>query len=1571
MSGLPAAAAATLTSMAAVTGVGGGSNSSAAAVAAAASAASGSSDCGGGGSNGGGSGLSGIGGYDWNSDENRGKWKGLLLHPLAKVLRLQSEQLVPEQEALDHVESLLFKLLAILTARPSPMSIAEVEDRVNRTFSGGGCPQTPLNVSTLGYAQDRLDRGKRKANLVFPVDKVHALLKNDVLQQRIDETVSFFLLAILEYIAHEILRVTVEFVTNLPHNHNRITCQDIKVAMCADPLLMNLFHSDGTDGVHSYLDLEDPVMGGPMHGGFAGHGLVMSRFTWDQTYDQVVKELIADEKQYLRDLHMITKVFRHIVRRHNLSVSQEEMESIFSNVMDVMELTMTLIGSLEDTLEMTEEDHGSTPAVGYCFEEQAENEEFDVYDKFTTDILSPNFRSSLNGLLSRPETKRVLKEQYPGYRKAFKYYLPMLLLKPVYHCFHYFKCIEKLMALSPALEESKILGQVLSLLTPLQKKVEHELKEAGPWAKRKPSDIIHRLGPNRLCQQSLQKLKQIQQSLINWEGKDITRDSSELIQEGNLKVLTDNKKRFADRHVFLFDKILIICKQALMPRWVASAGIGGGGSGIAGTGIGPGSGTSGAHPKYTVREKYLLRRLDVEDNVDPGSLADPSAYSNEELRLMFEIVPWGESSGAQRVVIKADNLEEKQAWMASLVTITTKQMLENDLDAKLKEEEKCHPLRFPPKHIYEFSEPDSDQNIVFVTEEGNGGGGSNAAASNAAAANEEGGGGNSGGGKVRHLTHGGVPLIKGATLIKLVERLTYNFCADPMFRNTFLITYRTFCTPHELLDLLIKRFKIPKPEAWLSSSSDSESDSEMGEKTSKIRIAQDLKRFQKEYSQPVQLRVLNVLKHWVDQHFYDFQQDENLLANLEEFLEKGCQGKSMSKWVDAINKKIQLRKGFADNRAITYDFDRSKPYVEMHIENVANNEGWPELLTYHPLEIARQLTLLEFEYYRAVKSSELVDQAWMSKEREERSPNLLRVIRHINHLTWYLSKLIVETENFEERVAVYQRILEIMVALRDLNNFNGLIAISSVLHSSPIHRLGATRERMPNFLVKVLEDVETYVHNHCAVYLKRLRSINPPCVPFLGTYQSTIKFTEDGNDDFLRCNQNLINFSKRRMVANIISEIQQYQNQPYCLKDYPELKAFLANLDPFPGQSSQEVADYLWARSIDIEPSKVAGTDQPRKKPKEAERKWKNLNLKSPGIKLQKHQLPSIKATFRHATVDDSDSPATSPNLRPTPPHSLPSTPNNALPPPTSPPEKDPRMMRVDLPTNGSQKMAPPPPPLPPKAPKAPPLPPRSSNLSRPAPPLESRSPLMDPVVHRRNSSLDHHHSHHHHTAAAAAPSSSSLAHQSPPAVGSTCPPPAAGGNGGLPRRHSAAASNGIRAPPVAPLIWRDGSHTAGSAAQKSPGWGQGSIGGSNMALAGPSPSTTSTPLSARSNGPPSGGSCSAAGQQKQSAAAAAPASSISHFTFSQHHVMESQSQQANLAPMAPPRPPPTAAAASSLHSSRHATAIPSNLTAPATGEEGEGSSSHQQPSSGGGQLPPPPPRGQPLNTVFSWDFQR
>ncbi len=186
-----------------------------------------------------------------------------------------------------------------------------------------------------------------------------------------------------------------------------------------------------------YSEDDDPGAGG-VSGADGGGGSGQSKKS--QTYDEVVKDLIMDEKQYLRDLHMITKVFRDIMQKYHIG-SAKEIDCIFSNITDVTELTVTLISSLEDTLEMTEE--GNVPAVGACFEELAEAAEFDVYEKYARDILSPKSRQTLDSLLPRNKVSEyTLKSCGKGFREAVKFYLPKLLLGPIYHCFQYFSYIE-------------------------------------------------------------------------------------------------------------------------------------------------------------------------------------------------------------------------------------------------------------------------------------------------------------------------------------------------------------------------------------------------------------------------------------------------------------------------------------------------------------------------------------------------------------------------------------------------------------------------------------------------------------------------------------------------------------------------------------------------------------------------------------------------------------------------------------------------------------------------------------------------------------------------------------------------------------------------------------------------------------------------------------------------------------------------------------------------------------------------------------------------------------------------
>lgn len=50
-------------------------------------------------------------------------------------------------------------------------------------------------------------------------------------------------------------------------------------------------------------------------------------------------------------------------------------------------------------------------------------------------------------------------------------------------------------------------------------------------------------------------------------------------------------------------------------------------------------------------------------------------------------------------------------------------------------------------------------------------------------------------------------------------------------------------------------------------------------------------------------RVLNVLRHWVDSHYYDFERDPDLLENLMDFVST-VKAKNMQKWVTSIHRSL-------------------------------------------------------------------------------------------------------------------------------------------------------------------------------------------------------------------------------------------------------------------------------------------------------------------------------------------------------------------------------------------------------------------------------------------------------------------------------------------------------------------------------------------------------------------------------------------------------------------------------------------------------------------------------------------
>ncbi|KAM4585363.1 son of sevenless homolog 1 isoform 1-T1 [Odontesthes bonariensis] len=1047
--------------------------------------------------------------YDFFSDDNAAKWRGLLVPALEKVLNQVHPNLKSHQEALQYIEELILNLLSML-CQAQPRTVQDVEERVQKSFPH------PIDKWAICDAQAAIEKRKRRNPLALPVDKIHPLLK-EVLGYKIDHQVSVYMVAVLEYISADILKLAGNYVRNI--RHYDITKQDITVAMCADKVLMDMFHQDEDDISGFPLMDEEPSA------------------NEEQSYYELVRSFMADGRQYLRQLNLLIKVFREPFSSSHMLFSQHDVDSIFSRIVDIHEVTVKLSGLIEDTVEMTDE--GSPhPLVGSCFEDLAEELAFDPYETYGQDILRPGFHQHFLSQVSKPGASFHLQSICEGFKEAVQYVLPRLLLTPVYHCLHLFEILKQLEEKSEDEEDKECLKQAITALLNLQSSMERICSRS--LAKRRLSESACRFYSHQMKGKHLaiKKMNEIQKNIDGWEGKDIGQCCNEFIMEGTLTRVGAKH----ERHIFLFDGLMICCKSNHGPPRLPGAS---------------------SPAEYRLKEKFFMRKVQINDKDDKEG----------EYRHAFEII----LKDGNSVVFAAKSAEEKNGWMAALISLQYRSTLERMLDTAMMQEEKEEQMRLPGPEVYRFAEPDSEENVVF----------------------EE-----------NVQSKSGIPIIKAGTVLKLIERLTFHMYADPNFVRTFLTTYRSFCKPQELLDLLIERFEIPEPRP---------TDVDQVEGGEQL-LSAELKRFRKEFVQPVQLRVLNVCRHWVEHHFYDFERDAHLLNRLEEFI-ASVRGKTMRKWVESITKIIQRKKQVQvslPSHSIT--FQNSPPPIEWHICKPGHINQF-DLMTLHPIEIARQLTLLESDFYRAVQPSELVGSVWTKEDKEINSPNLLRMIRHTTNLTLWLEKCIVETENLEERVSVVSRIIEVLQVFQELNNFNGVLEVVSAMNSSPVYRLDHTFEQIPNRQRKILEDAHELSEDHYKKYLAKLRSINPPCVPFFGIYLTNILKTEEGNPDFLpRHGKDLINFSKRRKVAEITGEIQQYQNQPYCLRVEADIRKFFENLNPMEDLSEKDFADYLFNKSLEIEPRNTRSLPRFAKK--------YTCPLKSPGIR----PTSARPGTLRHPT---------------------------------------------------------------------------------------------------------------------------------------------------------------------------------------------------------------------------------------------------------------------------------------------------------------------------------------------------
>ncbi|KAM7207366.1 Ras guanine nucleotide exchange factor domain containing protein [Naviculisporaceae sp. PSN 640] len=404
------------------------------------------------------------------------------------------------------------------------------------------------------------------------------------------------------------------------------------------------------------------------------------------------------------------------------------------------------------------------------------------------------------------------------------------------------------------------------------------------------------------------------------------------------------------------------------------------------------------------------------------------------------------------------------------------------------------------------------------------------------------------------------PAVKGGSLLALVEQLTRHDKLDSNFNNTFLLTYRSFTSAKELFEMLVKRFAIQPPEGLTQAEYEMWRDGK-----------QKLIRF----------RVVNILKNWFDNFWMEDQSEETkqLIRDVYNFAKdtiKSTETPGSAPLMTVLDQRLSGKEAGGRRMIQTVNQNTPAPIMPKNMKKL-------KFLDIDVIEFARQLTIIESRLYGKIKPTECLNKTWQKKVGEgepEPAPNVKALILHSNQMTNWVAEMILAQTDVRKRVVVIKHFVAVADKCRTLNNFSTLTSIISALGTAPIARLKRTWDQVPARIHATLETMRKLMAStkNFGEYREALHVANPPCIPFFGVYLTDLTFIEDGIPSIIK-KTNLINFAKRAKTAEVIRDIQQYQNVAYSLQPVPELQDYILSNMAAAGDVHE-----MYDKSLQIEP---------------------------------------------------------------------------------------------------------------------------------------------------------------------------------------------------------------------------------------------------------------------------------------------------------------------------------------------------------------------------------------------------
>eukprot|EP01125_Pyxidicula_operculata_P019034 TRINITY_DN6861_c1_g1_i2.p1 TRINITY_DN6861_c1_g1~~TRINITY_DN6861_c1_g1_i2.p1 ORF type:complete len:1619 (-),score=357.53 TRINITY_DN6861_c1_g1_i2:49-4905(-) len=363
------------------------------------------------------------------------------------------------------------------------------------------------------------------------------------------------------------------------------------------------------------------------------------------------------------------------------------------------------------------------------------------------------------------------------------------------------------------------------------------------------------------------------------------------------------------------------------------------------------------------------------------------------------------------------------------------------------------------------------------------------------------------------------------------------FWSYDLFIYQFLLVFPTFVTPLEFFNQLVKKWNS------LSRSVDC-------------------------YDYSIRVSILKILKEWISLtcslDFYN----NGLVRKVDEFFESNYDGEH--------DRQIRTLQSILE----TYHC-HSSHFVDPPPSILPDKTDFI-FMDVSPIEMARQLTILESNLFSNLKREELLDhRGWNNPDKYKTAPNIVLAIQHSNKITNWVSSEILRFSTSKLRADAIEYFVLVLQQLHQLNNFNSMIQILSSIHSAAIYtklketwRILAKREKVKEMLDGYTKLMDTA--SHYKTYRDALSQIqqDTPCIPLLSVVCQDLFNIQDATNTMSETMPEWINWQKMSVIANRIADGLRLDAETtrYSLQPVTSIQNIFLNSEEWNQDVSYQVA---------------------------------------------------------------------------------------------------------------------------------------------------------------------------------------------------------------------------------------------------------------------------------------------------------------------------------------------------------------------------------------------------------------